>query len=299
MKNFTITTDSCCDLPITIINESRIPFVSLSYHYNEIERLDDFGTTYPLKDFYDDMKSGAMPKTSQPSSYLFCDTFKKILQEGNDILYIGASSGLSGTVNGAHLAKDMLQHEYPDSKIYVLDVLTASLGQGLMVIKAKEMQKEGKTIDEIFDYLISIRQNLNTYMIVDDINHVKRGGRISSTAAFVGMLFNIKPFLTISNLGKVLALYKIRGRKKAVNALLVKIVEKIENSEEQVIGISHGDCLEDALALKKLILSRINVKDVIISLIGPVVGTHGGPGALAVFFLGKGRELQKELCGES
>ncbi|MDW8801991.1 DegV family protein [Clostridium sp. A1-XYC3] len=294
MKDFTIITDSCCDLPITSISELNIPYVSLSYHYNEIERLDDFGTSYSLKNFYDDMRSGAVPKTSQPSSHLFCQAFKKILDEGKDILYIGASSGLSGTVNGANIAKDMLEQDYPDYNIYILDILTASLGQGLMVLKAKEMQNEGKSIEEIFNYLLAIRQNLNTYMIVDDINHVKRGGRISSAAAFVGMLLNIKPFLSISDSGKVVALDKIRGRKRAINALFEKILEKIENAEDQIIAISHGDCIEDALALKRLILSKIPVKDVLISFIGPVVGTHGGPGAIAVFFLGKERELHRE-----
>lgn len=290
MKDFTIITDSCSDLPIQFINELKIPYVSLTYRYNEIERLDDFGTTYSLKNFYDDMRKGEIPKTSQPSSHSFYDAFKRILEDKKDILYIGASSGLSGTVSGAHIAKNMINEDYPDAKIYVIDILTACLGQGLMVLKALEMQKHGSSIEDIVNYLENVKQNLNTYMVVDDINHLKRGGRISTTAAFVGTFLNIKPFLTISTLGRVLPLDKVRGKKRALNTLSEKVIDKIENAEDQIIGISHGDCLEDALALKDLILNKVKVKDIIMSYIGPVVGTYGGPGALAVFFLGKEKE---------
>lgn len=292
MKNFTIITDTCCDLPITFVEKLEIPYVSLTYHYDQVERLDDFGTSYPLQSFYNDMRSGQTPKTSQPSSHSFYDAFEKILRIGNDVLYIGASSGLSGTVNGAHIAKHMLQDKYPNSNIYIVDTLTASLGQGIMVLNALELQTQGSTAKFVVDHLESIKENLNTYMLVDDINHLKRGGRISAASAFVGTLLNIKPFLTISNLGNVLPLDKIRGRKRAINALYEKVAQKIENPENQTIAISHGDCLNDALALRDLILSKFKVKDVVMSYIGPVVGSYGGPGALAVFFLGKERELQ-------
>lgn len=291
MKDFMIITDSCCDLPISYIDNLKIPYVSLTCNCKGTEVLDDFGKSYPFKDFYEDMRKGEIPKTSQPSSHAFYNSFKEILELGNDILYIGVSSGLSGTTNGAHIAKHMLEEEYPDLNIHIIDILTASLGQGIMVLQAYEMQKSGKTLKEIMDYLENVKHKLNTYIIVDDINHLKRGGRISATSAFVGMLLNIKPFLTISNMGKVLPIGKIRGRKKALSTLFEKFIEKIEHPEEQIIAISHGDCIEDALVLKKLILNRFKIKDVIINHVGPVVGAYGGPGALALFFLGKEREI--------
>ncbi|WP_411679529.1 DegV family protein [Clostridium thailandense] len=294
MKKFKIVTDSCCDLPITYIEKLNIPYVSLTYHYNNVEKLDDFGTSYSLKNFYDDIRNGEMPKTSQPSTHSFYSVFKNIFDEGFDILYIGASSGLSGTVNNAHIAKHMLEDEYSDLNIYIIDILTASLGQGLMVLKSYEMQEQGSSIQDIVNYLEETKQNLNTYMIVNDINYLRKGGRISATAAFAGMLLSIKPFLTISNLGKVLPLDKFRGRKKAINALFEKVLEKIEKPEEQTIAISHGDSIDEALNLKNLILSKVNVKNVLMSYVGPVVGSYGGPGALAVFFLGKKREVHTE-----
>ncbi|NMM65737.1 DegV family protein [Clostridium sp. P21] len=290
MNNFIIITDSCCDLPLDYISTLEIPYVSLTCSCRGTEVLDDFGTSYPFKDFYEDMRRGEIPKTSQPSSHAFYTSFKEILEQKKDILYIGVSSGLSGTTNSAHIAKNMLEEEYPDSEIHIVDILTASLGQGIMVLQAYEMQKQGKTLSEIINYLESTKNHLNSYIIVDDINHLKRGGRISSTSALVGMLLNIKPFLTISNLGKVLPIGKIRGRKKALTALFEKFVEKVENPEEQIIAISHGDCIEDALSLKELILNKFKIKDIIINYVGPVVGTYGGPGSLTLFFLGKERE---------
>lgn len=294
MRKFKIITDSCCDLPISYIEKYSIPFVSLTYHYNDIERIDDFGESYSFKNFYKDLRDGYVPKTSQPSTQSFYDAFKNILDEDSDILYIGASSGLSGTVNSANLAKNMIIEDYPNSKIIIIDILTACLGQGLVVLKALEMQSQGSSMDEIASYLEGIKQNINTFMIVNDINYLRKGGRISTTAAVAGMLLNIKPFLSISNEGKVLALDKFRGRKKAINALFEKVLERIKNPEEQVIAVSHGDCIEDAIQLKTLILEKIKVKDVLMSYIGPVVGSFGGPGAMAVFFLGNERESQIE-----
>lgn len=184
----------------------------------------------------------------------------------------------------------MILEESPDAKIYIVNVLTASLGQGLMVMRAIEMKETGKTLEDIVDYIENNRQRLNTYITVDDLHHLKRGGRLSSAAAMLGIVLHIKPIMTINNEGRVLPLLKVKGRKNSINKLIELVKERIEDPEDQVIAICHGDCLEEALKLKEGLLKEINVKDVIINYTGPAVGTHGGPGNLAIFFMGKERQ---------
>ena len=289
MKDFQIFTDSCCDLPIEYIKEKEIQFARLSYSYNGKEYKDDFGQSLSHKTFFDDLRKGATPFTSQPSADEFYKKFIEIALKQKDILYVCVSTGLSGTENSATIAKKMVLDEIPEMNIEIVNTLTASLGQGLMVIKAIEMKEAGKTLKDISNYIEENKQRLNTYMTVDDLNHLKRGGRISSTAAILGIVLHIKPLLTINSEGKVISLLKVRGRKVSIAKLVETIVERIENPEEQVIGICHGDCIEEANKLKEDILKKIKVKDVIMNHIGPVIGTHGGPGTLAIFFMGKER----------
>ncbi|CAM2978483.1 DegV family protein [Hathewaya histolytica] len=290
MKDYTIITDSCCDLPIEYIENNNISYVSLSLRFMGKEYKDDFGKSLNYKEFYAGMIKGEIPKTSQPSPEDYCSIFRKILDQGKDILYICVSTGLSGTFNCANIAKNIVSEEYDNRRIEIVDILTASMGQGIMVVKALEMQSKGHSMDEVLDFLETNKLNLNTYITVDDLNHLKRGGRISSAAAIFGMVLHIKPILTLNNEGRVLPVIKVKGRKSALNKLAKLVCEKIENPEEQVIAISHGDVKEEAEKLKEIILKEVKVKDVIINHIGPVVGTYGGPGALAVFFIGKHRQ---------
>ncbi len=289
MKDFQIFTDSCSDLPIEYIKEKGIEFASLSCSYNGNEYKDDFGQSLSHKKFFDDLRKGATPFTSQPSVEEFYKKFRDIADKQKDILYICVSNGLSGTENSATIAKKMVLDENHEVNIEIINTLTASLGQGLMVMKAIEMKEAGKTLKDIASYIEENKQKLNTYITVDDLNHVKRGGRISSTAAILGIALHIKPLLTIDSEGKVMSLLKIKGRKGSIAKLAETIIQRIENPEEQVIAICHGDCFEEALKLKGDILKEIKVKDVIINFTGPVIGTHGGPGTLAIFFMGKER----------
>ncbi|WP_396276424.1 DegV family protein [Haloimpatiens lingqiaonensis] len=290
MREFVIVTDSCCDLPEDYIKNNNIPYVPLTYRFKGKEYLDDFGVSLNYRDFYEGMKNGEIPQTSQANPDAFYKVFEPILKEGKDIIYVGVSSGLSGTHNSSNIAKEMLEDEYKEAKIAIIDVLTASLGQGLMIIKALEMKEKGSSFEEIVNYLEDTKMYLNTYITVNDLNHLKRGGRISSAAALFGTVLHIKPVLTLNNEGRVIPVIKVKGRKNAIGKLAEFVHNKLENPEEQIITICHGDAQSEAERLRELILKEVNVKDVIINHIGPVVGTFGEPGALSVFFIGKHRQ---------
>lgn len=290
MKDYIIMTDSCSDLPADYIEKKGIPFVSLTCSFEGKEYMDDFGRSLHYKDFYGGMRRGETPKTSQPNPEAFYKVFEEIILQGKDVLYVCVSSGLSGTYNSANIAKGMIEEKYKDNRVVIVDVLTASLGQGLMVIKAIDMQENGESLDNIVNYLEQNKLNLNTYITVDDLNHLKRGGRISTVAAALGIVLHIKPILTLNNEGRVIAVQKIKGRKNAINKLAEYVTKKIEKPEEEIVTICHGDVELEAESLKQIITKEVKVKDVIINYVGPVVGTYGGPGALAVFFVGKHRQ---------
>lgn len=290
MRDFIIMTDSCADLSMDYIKEKNIPFVSLKCLYNGNEYLDDFGQTISYSQFFQDIRKGALPKTSQPSSQDIYDRFLQIVKEEKDIVYLCVSSGLSGTFNGANVAKNMILEDYPEASIDIIDTLTASLGEGLIVMKAIDMKEKGKNKEEILEYIKSIVLNVNTYILVDDLSFLKRGGRISNAAAALGMVLHVKPILTLNHEGKVMPILKIKGRKKSIKKLVEIMKERIENPEEEVVTICHGDCIEEALELKEQIIKEVGVKEVIINYIGNAVGAYSGADALAVFFLGKERQ---------
>ena len=290
MKDYIIMTDSCCDLPLEYIKKYNLRYAKLTCNYDGNEYVDDFGQSLDYKKFFDDMRKGAIPKTSQPSVNEFYSIFKETVEEGKDVVYICVSTGMSGTENSANNAKNMVLDEMPDAKIHIVNILTASLGQGLTVIKVCEMQKQGASAEDIVKFVEDSRQYLNTYITVDDLHHLKRGGRLSSAAAVLGIVLHIKPIITINEEGRVMPILKVKGRKSSISKLAEIVAERIENPEEQVIAISHGDCLEEVLRLKENILKLVKVKDVLINYTGPATGTYGGPGNIAVFFMGKHRQ---------
>jgi DegV family protein with EDD domain len=290
MKDFVIMTDSCCDLPKEYVYENNIPFAKLPFSYNGNEFLDDLGQTVSQKQFFDDLRAGALPNTSQANSESFYNIFKSAAEQNKDVVYVGVSSGLSGTYNSANIGKVTTLEEFPNTHIYIIDVLTASLGQGLMVMKAVEMKKNGSSAQEIVTEIENTIQNLNTYITVDDLNFLKRGGRISNVAATLGIVLHIKPIITINHEGKVMPILKIRGRKKSLTKIAELVRDKIINPETQTIAICHGDCIEDAQRLKAEILEMVKVKEVMIHFIGPVVGRFSGPGGMGVFFVGEARQ---------
>lgn len=284
-----IITDSCSDLPLNYVEENNIPVIGMAYHFKGQEYIDDFGNTISYKDFYDGLRGGEMSTTSQINVFRFVEEFKKYVSQGDAVIYIGFSSALSGSLNSAVMARDMVLEEYRDGDITVIDSKSASAGEGLLVYYAYEMQKRGCSKEEIVEWVENNKLNVAHWFTVEDLNHLKRGGRVSGAAAFVGTILDIKPVLHVDDDGRLIPVSKVKGRKKSLRMLADKLKETIVNPEEQTIFISHGDCIEDAKHLEKIILEDVKVKDVIISYVGPVVGSHSGPGTVALFFPGSGR----------
>lgn len=284
-----IITDSACDLPIEYIEENQIDVAPLMVNINGKFIPDDLGQSLKHEDFYKMIKEGAMPSTTQVNVGTFLELFKKYVKQGETILYIGLSSALSGTYNSSNTAREMILEEYPDAKIYLIDSLSASVGEGLLVYKANEMLNNNIDIDEVVKFIENIKRHVIHAITVDDLNHLKRGGRVSSTAAIVGTMLNIKPILHVDDEGRLIPVSKVKGRKKSIKGLQESLKERIIKPEEQTIFISHGDCLSEAEHLKDLILNEVQVKEVIINNVGPAVGSHSGPGTIALFFIGENR----------
>jgi DegV family protein with EDD domain len=291
MKKMKILIDSNCDLPREYVINNEIPFVSLTCTLKNETFKDDFGKHMDYKHFYDEVRKGEMPTTSQVNEFTFEETFRNYAKEGYDILYIAFSSALSGTHNSAVVAREMVLEEFKDTNIRIVDTKSASMGEGLLVHYAYEMMKKGSSLDEIANWLEENKLKINHWFTVDDLKHLKRGGRVSATSAMIGSILEIKPILHVDSEGKLVSVSKVKGRKKSVKVLADMLKEKIVDPDNQVIGISHGDCLQDAENLKKYIQAEVNVKDFIIGNIGPGVGSHSGPGTLALFFIGADRTI--------
>ena len=287
--NIKLITDSACDLSIDYINKNNIDVASLMVNLNGEFIPDDLGQTLKHEDFYKRVKEGAMPSTTQVNVGTFHDMFMKYVNEGKAILYIGISSALSGTVSSAITARNMVLEEHPEANIYVVDSLSVSGGQGVLIYKAVEMIKNNVPVEEIVEYLESIKRKVIHAITVDDLNHLKRGGRISGAVAAVGGILGIKPTLKLDNEGRVVAGEKLKGRKKALKSLVQQMKTNGDNIENQTIFICNADCLDDALEIKRMILEEYKVKDIVITSVGAVIGTHGGPGTLGLVFIGKER----------
>ncbi len=289
MKDYMITTDNCADLPESYMEENGIGCTYLSYTMDgKVYHYPDF---LPEKEFYARVRGGALPTTAQVNPEQVRMLIEPYLKEGKDVLHIAFSSGLSGSCNSAKLAAEDLREQYPDRKIYVIDSLCASMGQGLFVYYALQKKKEGMTIEENAAWLEDHKLNLVHLFTVDNLFHLHRGGRVSRTTAIVGSVLSIKPILHVDDEGHLIAIGKVRGRKKSINELADLMEQKLGSYAEScdTIFISHGDCEEDAKLLAERIRSRHHLKTVMIHYVGAVIGAHSGPGTLALFFLGDSR----------
>lgn len=291
MKDFVIFTDSSCDLPLNIIQKFDIKYLGLICNLNEKEYIEDFGQSLPYKDFFNAIREGATPTTAQINSFRFQEAFEPYVKEGKSIIYIAFSSALSGTCYSSFIVKNELLEKYPDADISIIDTKAASGGVGLLVYHAGLMKSQGKSKNEIVQWLEDNKLKVCHFFTVDDLNHLKRGGRISSTSAAIGGILNIKPVLFVNNDGELKNFAKAKGRKKAIKILFESFEKHIINPEEQVLLINHGDCLEDAEDLAAMIIDRYTVKDIIINFTGVVIGSHAGCGFLSLFFLGDERNV--------
>lgn len=288
MNQFYIFTDSACDIKPEILQEWGVGSLSLNFRFNGDETLYS-DNSMPIGEFYNKMREGMVAKTSAVNSETFAQAFDKILAEGNDLLYLGFSSGLSTTFNSGRLAAEQMREKYPERKIIVIDTLAASAGFGLLVYLAVQKKNEGASIEETAEYAKSLIFRLCHWFTVDDLVYLKRGGRVSPTAAFVGNMLGIKPVLHVDNEGHLINMSKVRGRKTALNALASKIGELEADIENYPIFISHGDCMADVEILKKMILDKYGKEVKLVTDVGAVIGAHAGPGVMALFFIARER----------
>jgi len=288
-----IVTDSAIDMPRHWIDQQEnFCVLDLSYLMDDVSYTSD-GTDESIKAIYDAMRSGKMLKTSQVTPEMWENCFRELLQAGHDVLTIAFSSGLSGTCSAAFTAADEVRADYPDRKLFVIDSLQASAGEGLMVHYALENRKNGMSIEENAAWVQQNVQNFLAWFTVNDLMHLHRGGRVSAASAIVGSLVHIKPIMHVDAEGKLAVYEKAAGRKRSIRILAEKIAADIVAPEKQIIHISHGDCLEEAQMLANLIREALPVIDVRISYVGSVIGAHTGPGVIAIFCMGDTRTPKK------
>lgn len=283
-EKFVLITDATCDLKEEYYKENNIEVLSMPFTLGETEYSNSFSIT--PEDFYTALRQGTLSKTSQISPDTYKQTFEKVLSAGNDLLYLAFSSGLSGSYNNARLIAEELSEQYPDRKIRVVDTLAASLGEGLFVHLAQALRAAGKSADEVADWAEENKLHLCHMFTVDDLMHLHRGGRVSKTVAIAGSILGIKPVLHVDDEGHLVPMSKVRGRKQSLVALVNEMEKRIGDWKNEVIAISHGDCIEDAEFVRDLIKERFGIKTSIINHIGTVIGTHSGPGTVALFFMG-------------
>lgn len=286
MKEFIITTENTTDFPEEYIKAHNLGMLSLTCTID--------GETYnrkrdlPYKEFYAKMRAGSMPTTSQVNPDEVKEEFVKYLKKGMDIIHIAFSSGLSGSYNSARIAAEELKEEMPEGRITVIDSLCASLGEGLIVYKALELQEQGMAYEELVKWLEEHKLNVVHNFTVDDLFHLYRGGRVSKAAAVIGTMIHLKPVLHVDSEGHLIPTSKVRGRKKSLAALVDNMEKQLGSYRDKndIVFISHGDCEEDADYVKQLIEERFGIKKFMINPIGTTIGAHAGPGTVALFYMG-------------
>ena len=283
--NYQIITDSACDLPKSLLQELNVHTVQLFVNFRGESRNDSVADA-DVKELYDAMRGGEVATTAAVNPDRWATAIEPTLAEGKDVLVLAFSSGLSTTYQSAVIAAGDLAEKYPDRKIRVVDTRAAALGQGLLVWHTCKMRDTGLDLDALAAWVEENRDHLCHWFTVDDLVYLKRGGRVSSATAVLGAMLNIKPVLHVDNDGHLISMAKVRGRKAAINALVAKMGELRGSWNNSTVFICHADCIDDATALAETVKEKYGVKDAFIGNLGAVIGSHAGPGTLALFFMG-------------
>lgn len=285
MTPISIITDSSCDVAVELTNKWNVYVVQLDVMLdNDAPKLN---CDVDNKEFYDAMRKGSTAKTSAINTESFRRVFDRELSAGRDVLYIGFSSGLSTTYNSGRVAAEELQADYPERKIRAIDSLCASLGQGMLLKLAVDKRDSGASFEVLCDYVENTKMSIAHWFTVDDLQYLRRGGRVAASVALIGGVLGIKPVMHMDNAGKLTKVSQVRGRKNSITAIVERFKETAVAPSP--VFISHGDCEDDAKLLASILKSECGIKDIYINYVGPVIGAHSGPGTLALFFLGKER----------
>lgn len=292
-RKFVIVTDSCSDLGKDIREKYNIDYLQMNIVVDGKELPACLNwEAYSPKELYDFMRKGIVIKTTQVPQVTYDQAFRKYLEAGYDILYIGCSSALSGSVNTSNVVKSMLLEEYKDAKIFCIDSLSSCLGEGMMAVKAAIMRQEGQTITEVADWIEENKLCFNQAATVQSLEYLKRAGRVKTASAFFGNIFGVKPIIISDAIGQNFAYKKVKGRLNSIKEIVNEIKANIIDPEKQIIFVGHADCIEEVTTLKEMILKEIPCKGVYINYIGPVIGASTGPGTLGVYFYGKKVEVK-------
>lgn len=292
MNPYVFMTDSDSDLPFHYVDELDLTMVYMPYILDGQEYLDDLGRNGNQKEYFDKMRAGAAPVTSLLPTATYLEYFEPCFEQGKDILFIAFSSQLSSTINNIFAARDELLEKYPERKMIVVDTLSISGPQTLLILGAHKLYREGKTMEEVAQWVEQNKLRAQAWLTVDDLKYLRRGGRISSVAATMGTMLDLKPILVESRAGKMVPAEKVQGRKRALRLLADRTAQNIEHPEDQTMIIIHADAKEDANRLAELIRERVpSIGGIEQYFVGPVIGAHCGPGTLAACFMGKERSI--------
>ena len=290
MNSYVFMTDSDSDLPFSYVDELDMTMVYMPYIIDGKEYFDDLGRAGKQKEYFDNMRAGATPVTSLLPQAVYEEYFEPVFQQGKDILFVSFSSQLSGTIRNIYAAREELLEKYPERKMIVVDTLSISAPQSILILKAHALYREGKSMEEVADWLEQNKLRAQAWFTVDDLVYLKRGGRISAMAAAVGSMLDLKPIITETKEGKLVSTEKVRGRKQALRVLVDKAVENIDDPANADVIILHADAPEDAARVESKLREKIpGLEKIGTYYVGPVIGAHCGPGTVAVCFFGKER----------